>query len=45
MFNTGTPLVSIGATITNAGALNLNATPNTGVTGTMEYYMSRKTIR
>ena len=45
MFNTGTPLVSIGATITNAGILNLNATPNTGVTGTMEYYMSRKTIR
>ena len=44
MFNTGTPLVSIAATIASNN-LNLNATPNTGVTGTMEYYISRKTIR
>lgn len=44
MFNTGTPLVSIAATIATNN-LNLNATPNTGVTGTMEYYISRKTIR
>lgn len=44
MFNTGTPLVSIAATIASNN-LNLNATPNTGVTGTMDYYISRKTIR